>query len=51
MFSLVSPVTLADIGSFMQNVFTGFESMVFLSFVLMSTFTVVLGIKRLFVGG
>lgn len=43
------PITVSDIGDFLQITVTAFQSPLFLAFVIMITFAVALGIKRMVV--
>jgi len=46
----VEPITVNDIMFFVQNVVLGFSDSLFLSFTLMITISVCLGIRRIMVG-
>lgn len=46
----MSPVSLTDLGNFLQNVLNAFDDYIFYSFVLMTSFSVLVGVRRLLVG-
>lgn len=47
---MVSPVTLNDLGQFLQNVLLAFDDFIIYSFVLMVTLYFAMGVRRLFIG-
>jgi hypothetical protein len=49
--NMYTPVTLADLGDFLQVVLTAFQDTIFMSFVIMMTFTVAYHIRKLFITG
>ncbi len=46
----MEPVTLADLGRFLQNIARAYDSYLFFAFVLMMTFSVSVGVRRLLLG-
>ncbi|MCY7936313.1 hypothetical protein OB894_12930 [Bacillus subtilis] len=46
----MEPVTLADLGNFLQKIIRAYDSYLFFAFVLMMTLSVALGVRRLLLG-
>lgn len=46
----VEPVTLADLGNFLQNVSNAYDSYLFFALTTMIAFSVAFGVRRLLVG-
>jgi hypothetical protein len=47
----MQPVSLTELGSFLQMIVYAYQDYLFLAFVLMISFTVLLNVKRLFLDG
>lgn len=47
---MYEPITLADLGEFLQIVIRAFDNLLLLSFTLMITFTIMYHLKNLFLG-
>lgn len=48
---VIDPVNLGDIGTFLQSVLHAFQDPIFYAYVLMLSFAIALGIKRILIGG
>lgn len=47
----MNPVSVADIGLFLQYLLNAFSPTMLFAFTLLATFTVLFGVRRLLVGG